>query len=375
MSEPTTQTRTGSNDVTVLMTGAGAPGAWGIIRSLRSTPERSVHIVGVDMDPDAYGFELVDDHYQVPAGTDETYVPRIKALAEKIDADVVLPLTTDELQPLSNHRDEIPATVMVSESDALSIANDKAKLYGFLEEHDFTSAPAFHRVDDESSFVEAVHNLGYPEEPVIFKPVVASGMRGFRILDEDRDQFTRLMEEKPGAAITTLDEIQPVLASAESFPDLVVMEYLPGEEYSVDALAMGETVGPVVPRSRAKTRAGISFQGTVEHKEDLIEQARGICRELGLDYNINLQFKYDSDGVPKLIEINPRVAGTIIMCVGAGANLPYLGLKHALGEPIPDIDVQWGTWMSRYWNEVFRSPDGHTYHVDDEPTAPLQWAD
>jgi len=367
-----TQTRTGGEDVTVLMTGAGAPGAWGIIRSLRSTDERDVHIIGVDMDPDAYGFALVDEEYRVPAGTDEGYVPRIADIASEADVDVVLPLTTDELQPLAERRDEIPATVMVSDARALSIANDKAALYGFLEESGFDSAPDFHRVEDEASFVEAVDALGYPDHPVCFKPTVASGMRGFRVLDESADRLTRLLDEKPGAAITTLEEVRPVLAEADPFPELVVMEYLPGEEYSVDTLAMGEDVGPVIPRTRSQTRAGITFQGIVEENETLIEEAAGICRELGLEYNINLQFKYDKDGEPKLIEINPRVAGTIVMCVGAGANMPYLGLKHALDEPIPQVDVQWGTWMARYWNEVFRAPSGETYHIEEGAAGPLK---
>jgi carbamoyl-phosphate synthase large subunit len=353
------------------MTGAGAPGASGIVRSLRSTDEFGVRIVGVDMDPEAYGFGLVDEYDTVPAGDDDAYVPRIAELAAEVDADVVLPLTTDELRPLATHREDVPAPVMVSTLDALGVANDKGALYRFLDEEGFDSAPDYRRVASESAFEDAVRSLGYPEQPVCFKPTVASGMRGFRILDEHTDRLTRLLDEKPGAAVTTLDEVSPVLAEADPFPDLAVMEYLPGEEYSVDVLAMGDSVGPVVPRTRARTRAGITFQGVVEENERLIEEAGAICRALGLEYNINLQFKYDADGEPKLIEINPRVSGTIVMCVGAGTNLPALGVSYALDESIPDVDVQWGTRMTRYWNELFRSPDGETFHVDAERESPL----
>ena len=212
--------------------------------------------------------------------------------------------------------------------------------------------------------VEAVEDLGYPEEPVCFKKPVASGMRGFRVLDERTDRLTRLLTEKPDAAVTTLGDVRPVLASAESFPELVVMEHLPGAEYSVDALSMGDHVRPVVPRSRSRTRAGITFEGTVEEDEELVDETKAICRRLGLEYNVNLQFKYDAAGVPKLIEINPRVSGTIVMCVGAGANLPAYAVGYALGESIPPVDVEWGTHMVRYWQEVFRSPDGRTFHVE-----------
>ena len=358
------QQTTGSDDtdLTVLMTGAGAPGAAGIIRSLRATDERSIHIVGVDMDSEAYGFALVDEYATVPAGDADGYIPRMIALANRVDADVILPLTTAEVEPLAAARDRFDATVMVSDREALAVANDKGSLYSFLDREGFDAAPDYRRVDTESAFLTAVDTLGYPDRPVCFKPPVASGMRGFRVLDEDGDRLTRLLEAKPDSAVTTLAEVRPILTSAEEFPELAVMEYLPGAEYSVDVVAMGDSVGPVIPRSRQRTRAGISFAGTVERREELIETATEICQQLGLRYNVNIQFKYDGDGNPKVIEINPRVAGTIIMGVAAGANMPYLAVKHALGEPLPPVDVEWGTRMVRYWQELFRTPDGEPYH-------------
>jgi carbamoyl-phosphate synthase large subunit len=358
-----TRGRTTDRAVTVLLTGAGAPGASGIVESLRANDERPVRLVGVDADPDAYGFALVDDHETVPHGTDDDYVPRMVAIAEREGADVVIPLTTAELEPLARNREAFDATVMVSEAPALAVANDKGRLYEFLAAGGFASAPAFERVSTEDEFVAAVESLGYPDVPVCFKRPVASGMRGFRVLDPNTDRLTRLLSEKPTNAVTTLEEVRPVLASAAEFPELVVMEYLPGAEYSVDVLTMGDEVGPVVPRERARTRAGISFEAIVEEREELIREATDICRSLGLEYNVNLQFRYDEAGDPKLIEINPRVAGTIVACVGAGANLPYLGVKYALGERPPPVDVAWGTRMVRYWQEVFRTPDGRPFHV------------
>lgn len=350
--------------VTVLMTGAGAPGASGIIKSLRRPDERDVRVVGVDADPDAYGFALVDEHYTVPRGDDERYVPRMAELVDEIGADVVLPLTNPELQPLADGRSAIDATVMVSDPGPLAVANDKGRLYEFLSDAGMTAAPRFRRVSTRSGFTRAVSSLGYPDEPVCFKRPVASGKRGFRVLDHSEDRLARLLTEKPDTAVTTLEDVLAVLDGAEAFPELVVMEYLPGEEFSVDAVGMGDEVGPVVPRSRDRTRAGISFEGTVQQRADLIDAATETCERLGLTFNVNLQFKDGGDGTPKLIEINPRISGTIVMCVGAGANLPYLGLKHALGEELPPIEVEWGTSMTRYWQEVFYEPDGSIFHLE-----------
>ena len=345
------------------MTGAGAPGASGIIKSLRLVEERAIRIVGVDMQPDAYGFAFVDSSYTVPAGTDAEYIPRMQEIAEKEEVDIILPLTTAELQPLTTFRDEFDAAVMVSQPSALEIANDKGRLYQYLAEQNLETGPEYRRVSTEMEFVEAVSDLGYPDSPVCFKPPVASGMRGFRILDNTTDRLERLLTDKPDSAITTLEEIRPILTSSETFPELAVMEYLPGKEYSVDVLAMGDKVGPVIPRVRERTRAGITFEGIVEENHELIEASTAICEGLNLEYNINLQFKYTSEGDPRLIEINPRIAGTIIMCVGAGVNLPYLAVKYALEEEIPPTNAEWGTRMVRYWEELFHSPAGELDHV------------
>ena len=47
-------------DLNVLMTGAGAPGAPSIIKCLRKNGERSIRIVGVDMNEKSNGRRLVD---------------------------------------------------------------------------------------------------------------------------------------------------------------------------------------------------------------------------------------------------------------------------------------------------------------------------
>jgi carbamoyl-phosphate synthase large subunit len=56
-----------------------------------------------------------------------------------------------------------------------------------------------------------------------------------------------------------------------------------------------------------------------------------------------------------LVEVNPRVQGTIVAALGAGVNLPLLAIKQEMGldiEPI-ELNVKWGTRFSRYWTEVF----------------------
>jgi carbamoyl-phosphate synthase large subunit len=102
---------------------------------------------------------------------------------------------------------------------------------------------------------------------------------------------------------------------------------------------------------------GISFVGTVIEEQDLILYSKLIIKKLGLYGNIGFQFKRDRHGVPKIIESNPRVQGTIVLCTAAGYNMVYNAVKVALGEQLPTPEIKWGTKMFRYWDELYLAPD------------------
>lgn len=352
-------------DITVIVTAAGAPGAPSIMKSLRLNGERSIEIVGTDMNPDAVGLLMAERGHVVPAGTDPEFVPTMLDLAGKEGADVILPLATYELMAFSENVSEFEEAgtrIPVSPPEALRIANDKGLLYDLVRERSLPS-PDSVMVDSHDAFVQAVERLGYPDNPVCFKPRIGKGSRGFRVLDPKADRYDLLMNHKPTSTISTLEEMSPVLSRADPFPSLVVMEYLPGIEYSVDLLLRGGETLAVLPRPREITKLGISFMGRIEKNPEIEELASEIAHGIGLQYNINMQFKMSADGVPKIIEINPRVSGTIVMCTGAGVNLPYLGVKLALGEDVPPVEPRYGTRMIRYWGEIFVDKDGHPYSL------------
>ena len=352
-------------DITVLVTASGAPGAPGIIKSLRLNGERKIRIVATDMNPDSYGLFVAEKGYVVPPGASTEYIPRMLEIAEKEEVDVLLPLSTYELMPLSKNKakfERIGTKVIVSDPKPLEIAINKGKLYEFLRKKEIPTPDAI-MVNSLAEFERAVFKLGYPDVPVCVKPQISKGGRGFRILKKDIDKVDLLINYKPDNTITTLEDIISILEIANPFPKLVVMEYLPGKEYSVDLLVKGGEPLITIPRSRDLTKLGISFIGTVEDNKEIREMANKIVRAIGLDYNINLQLKYSSEGIPKIIEVNPRVSGTIVLCTGAGVNMPYLGVKMTLGEEIPQIKPKYGTKMIRYWEEVFITPEEESYRL------------
>jgi len=337
--------------LTVIVTACGAPGGPGIIKTLRKVEERDIRIVGTDVNPIASGLFLSDEAYVVPEGQSELYIPAMSKLARKTKADVILPLSSMELLPLSKNIDTFNETkVVVNKEEPLEIALNKRKCYEFLKQRNL-HVPEYFAVHSLKEFEEAVHALGYPEKPVCFKPPISKGQRGFRVLRTDVDLRRLLLEVKPNNTVTTLESVSGVLS--KGFEELLVMEYLPGPEYSVDSLVKNGESLVIVPRRRTETKLGVSSVGVVERNEEVMEIVRKINEAFKFDYNINIQLKYATNGVPKLIEINPRVSGTICLSSMAGPHLPYLAIKLALGEKFSIPKIEWGVTMIRCWDEIY----------------------
>jgi carbamoyl-phosphate synthase large subunit len=95
----------------------------------------------------------------------------------------------------------------------------------------------------------------------------------------------------------------------------------------------------------------------VDHQE-AEKAARRVVELLGLSYVVNVQLRCDDAGTPRLMEVNPRIPGTVGLSVAAGVNLPYLAVKLALGEDVHPTRPRIGTELIRYWNALIRRP-GH----------------
>ena len=336
------------------MTGGGAPGAAGIIRCLKEN--KSFHITLADANPDAVGRFLCDDFETIPVASDASFITDVLAICRKKEIKIILPLVTKELIPFSKHIKEFEEkgiNVLVSPSHSLEIANNKSRLYEFLEWRGIP-VPAFRVVESVDQFKTAVEELGYPLKPVCFKPSVSNGSRGFRIVSEQMNELDLLFNYKPTSTYLSLPDSIRILSSG-FFPELLISEYLPGEEYSVDCIAKHGQPVLIVPRLRKRMINGISVEGEFVKDDTIISYCIQIITALSLHGNIGIQVKRSATGQFLILEINPRVQGTISAALGAGVNLPELAVKQELNLPISskELEVKWNTKFSRYWNEVF----------------------
>ena len=341
-----------SSQLHILMTGAGAPGAAGIIKCLREVP--GVKIFAADRSKEAYGRLLCDQFTTLPDALSPNFVDETLAFCKANEIQILLPLVTRELLPLSIAKQRFSdngITVLVSDMEELSIANDKGMLYQALSDKGIAH-PSFFRVNSWFQMHKAIQDLGYPHVPVVIKPCVSNGLRGFRVVQAAINEHDLLLNHKPDNHFITLRKLEEIFAN-NTMPDFVVSEFLPGKEYTVDVLAQKGKVLQVIPRERVAMSSGISTKGVIENHREIIDYVTQIVSALKLDWIVGVQVKEDVNGHYKIVEINPRIQGTTVACLGAGINFPALAIELVRNKQFTYKEPEWGVKFVRHWQEVF----------------------
>src|SRR5579884_2189820 len=309
--------------ITIMVTASGAPGTAALLRALRTNGEREVRLVGTDMSERSVGRHLCDAFHVVPAGSDPAFPDAMLDVAERERADAILPQSSFDLEGLAEHVDRFPMPVLVSPPGAIRRSNDKAESYALLHRLGIP-APAFRRVNGAREVEAAARELGYPDRPVCFKPVFSSGSRGFRILDPSVDRAHVLLRERPGFVAMRLEEAVEILDSVDDRTELLVMELASGGERTIDGIANGREIVLGHPKTREGMRAGLAMYFVTLDDPVLMELANAIVGELGIEHFFNIQLVGEH-----VIEINPRISTIVYQ---DDLNLPYLGVKRAVGE-------------------------------------------
>jgi carbamoyl-phosphate synthase large subunit len=334
--------------ITVMVTASGAPGTAALLKALRENGEREVRLVGTDMSERSVGRHLCDAFHLVPGGADPAFPGAMLEVAERERVDAILPQSSFDLEGLAAHVDRFPMPVLVSSPDAIHRSNDKAETYAFLHRIG-VAAPEFRRVNGASEVETAARELGYPDRSVCFKPVFSSGSRGFRILDPTVDRAHQLLNERPGSVSMRLEEAVELLPD-EGGPDLLVMELAVGGERTIDGIGNGREIVLGHPKTREAMRAGLAMYFVTLEDEALMATGSKIVAELGIEHFFNIQLVGEH-----VIEINPRISTVVYQ---EDLNLPYLGVKRALGEISDDelrtytARVRPGRTALRYFDQL-----------------------
>lgn len=292
-----------------------------------------------------YGGTSVEDHSEfvyerlirgIPYITDENFLAAFNRALLEHEIEYVYPAHDAICMYMSEHRDKIKAQVICSNFDTVDICRSKEKTYQFFQGADFV--PKTYRSEKD------VRNY-----PVFIKPKTGEGSRGARLVKNER-------------------ELQFFI---QKNPDVVICEYLPGEEYTVDCFTDGNRNLKVVKlRNRLRTRAGISVRSSSLPQDPVITDiANQINDKLEFRGAWFFQMKKDLHGTYKLLEISPRIPGTMGLSRNAGINFPLLTLFVFWGMDVKIIDNAYQITVDRAFYSAYRMDfDYQHIYVDFDDT-------
>ncbi|WP_052404823.1 ATP-grasp domain-containing protein [Bacillus rubiinfantis] len=307
------------------------------IDMIRNNEDKRKYIIyGSHPSKDALYLQYCDVAFEEPPLTGEAYVDYCLEVCKTQGIDIFIPRMENVL--IAKRLSEFEAlgvkVLVCPNAQLMEMMDNKAATYQALlnsANGAIFSIPDHFVVNNVCDFKLAYKVLKEKGHQVCFKPVIGEGANGFRVIKDAIDSVEQLLSHGTSFRIP-FNYACDILSQQEIFPDVMVMEFLDGREYSIDCLASEDKLLVAIPRMKGEGRV----RELVEHQE-LIQLAHAFHQQYKIPYIFNIQVKYSNKGVAKLLEINPRMSGGMHISCLSGINLPYLALKILLGEAIkPD---------------------------------------
>lgn len=320
---------------------------------------RSFVIFGTSPNRDALYLQFCDYAFLEPDVSGDEYIAFCLDFCLKHKIDLFIPRKENVLisKRLSEFEDIGVKVLVCPDAEIMKMMDNKAFTYQSLLEKEqegimLIPIPDFYVVKNLKDFKTAYENLREKGHHVCFKPVVGEGANGFHIIKDQMATIDQLFRGGIGRRIPYQYACE-ILSQQKTFPDLMVLEYLEGTEYSIDCLASKDKLLAAIPRMKGNGRV----REMVNHPE-LIQMAHKFHQEYKLPYIFNIQIKYNN-GIPKLLEINPRMSGGMHFSCLSGINFPYLAIKLLLGEKIDHLKPKYGIKASHLEKEMILHKDDY----------------
>ncbi len=293
-----------AEQATILVTGVGAVIGYGIIKSLRKA-ELPIRIVGMDIYPDAYGRDLVDEFVQaVPAASDE-YKPFIQKLVADKKIDLIIPGIEADLYALWRHRGELSTKIVLNTDQSIELSRSKLETAKFFAEQPFAIPTA-----QAVAYTEVVARFGLP---FVLKLVQSHASKGLTLI-KDAVEFDFFV------ARAGVDKVvyQPRIGTDD-------------EEYTVGAFGdgTGRYVDSIILRRRLSQDGSTGRAWFVADDAAIRKTVDKVFEMLKPVGPTNVQIR-KQDGVAYLLEINPRISSACSIRTRMGYNEPEMCVRHFL---------------------------------------------
>jgi carbamoyl-phosphate synthase large subunit len=312
-----------SPPIKVFFTGGGGAGTIEAVKALKAL---GYAVVTADATPTSAGFSWADRSYVIPFGVDDGFLDALREIVRREQPDFIVPLVDEEIPKVHRFvQAEMPTLRVVGPTLEFSeLVLDKWTMARALDQHRLSVARSWLASDAAAATY-----------PAIVKPRQGRGSRGLAFLDTPAD-------------------LRVYLEQATQPPDqYIVQERLTGREFTTSVVVgLDGKLLAIVPKEAADKR-GITQVGITRSVPVIDELCRAITAALDPRGPYNVQLIQGSDGVPRVIEINPRYSTTMALTLASGVNEVDAVLRHARGEDPGPLTFEPDLMMLRYTAQVY----------------------
>jgi len=334
--------------IKLLITCVGGDLSCQTIAIIKQASKRKVRVIGVDNNKCPQAISFCDAFYPVPLGSSPDYIAEIKKICVKEGVDLIIPTSDEEALSLTNSRDvfeSINTSIAAMDYELLSIFSNKIRTYEVLKSKNLPVAD-FKIACNESELQTAISFFDNQKIDFVIKPAISRGGRDVIVVENNNSSLRAVSggrEIHMGVAVFK-SEILPNFK--RNFP-LIVMEKLYGPVHDIDMLAWKGRPIYAVPRKRVDS-INPNAGHTLVNDPALIKIGEDIIKVFVLSWLYDCDIMFDRNGMPKIIEINPRQSGSIAVLATAGVPVFEDLISLFLKDEVEPVKVPYGKKVIPY---------------------------
>jgi carbamoyl-phosphate synthase large subunit len=240
---------------------------------------------------------------------------------------VIVPTGDATIAALAPMREQFAAlgcVLALARDSPLAAANDKARTLQVAAELGI-AAPRSIQIGSVDDLAAAIDELGFP---FVLKPTISwTGKSRYRTV--------------PTEIVNKAEAIEATNSFLQAGAGVIAQEWASGRrEGATLFIAKGEVraiCGHVEHRTAPPLGGTSSVRESIQVPVDILDSAIRLAKAIDIEGPCEVEFRRDASGRPLLMEINPRLAGTLETTMLSGVNLPLMVWHWATGQQVEQV--------------------------------------
>ena len=284
-----------------------------------------------------------DSFTKIPNFKNKNFIKYLKQIIKKKKIDILIPGSDEEAIKLCMNKNKFTTFISCPNKDSIEFIKNKFNVLHSLKKKNFIST-YFEKITTKNILIKKINSFKFKKDDFVLKPVFSRG--GRNVLTVKNFQSKNILSFNKGRELQIKksffykNENKFLSQFKNKFP-IIIMERLFGPNLDVDILAWRGKLIKYVIRQR------IGFQAEkgsiILKKNNKIEKIlKKIVKLFKLTGIYDCDFMFDKRKQPSLLELNPRISGSLYASIFAGANLieDLILLKKKKIKKISNFNIQ-----------------------------------